>query len=339
MTPRERFQQVLAFELPRDHLPMVEWAAWWDVTVNRWKAEGLPADLDWEGTLRHFGLDVLICLGGSPMDWSLMHGVQHGHGIICDAADYERIRPRLYSPSILESAARQAADMRGRHERGEVIIRIWLDGFFWYPRNLFGIENHLFAFHDHPDMMHRINRDLAEFNGKLLDAICDEITPDMVGFAEDMSYNNGPMLSKECFDEFLLPYYRQVIPAAKKRGLKVLVDTDGMVEPMIPWLLSAGFDGVYPLERQAAVDVARIRAAYPELLMMGGYDKMVMDKGEAAMRAEFERLLPVMRSGGYIPSVDHQTPPGVSLENYRTYIRLFGEYAAKACLEKWGYES
>ena len=62
---------------------------------------------------------------------------------------------------------------------------------------------------------------------------------------------------------------------------------------------------------------------------MGGYDKMVMPFGEKSMRAEFERLLPVMRSGGYIPSVDHQTPPGVSLENYRIYIRLFEEYTRK----------
>jgi uroporphyrinogen-III decarboxylase len=64
--------------------------------------------------------------------------------------------------------------------------------------------------------------------------------------------------------------------------------------------------------------------------MLGGYDKMVMPLGEQAMRAEFERLLPVMRTGGFIPSVDHQTPPGVSLENYRIYIRLFEEYALKA---------
>jgi uroporphyrinogen-III decarboxylase len=63
--------------------------------------------------------------------------------------------------------------------------------------------------------------------------------------------------------------------------------------------------------------------------MLGGFDKMVMKNGEAAMRAEFERLLPVMRAGGYIPSVDHQTPPDVSIENYRTYIRLLKEYCAK----------
>ena len=47
------------------------------------------------------------------------------------------------------------------------------------------------------------------------------------------------------------------------------------------------------------------------------------------MRAEFERLMPVARQGGFAISVDHQTPPGVSLENYRIFIRLFHDYAAK----------
>jgi hypothetical protein len=56
---------------------------------------------------------------------------------------------------------------------------------------------------------------------------------------------------------------------------------------------------------------------------------MTMTQGEAVMRAEFERLLPAMRQGGFIPSVDHQTPPGVSLEQYRTYLSLLWEYTEK----------
>lgn len=51
-------------------------------------------------------------------------------------------------------------------------------------------------------------------------------------------------------------------------------------------------------------------------------NKMVMPHGEQAMRAEFERILPLMEAGGFIPSVNHQTPPGVSLENDRIYLRL-----------------
>ena len=156
------------------------------------------------------------------------------------------------------------------------------------------------------------------------------LTPDLVGFAEDMSYNHGPMLSEVFFSEFLRPYYDQTVPVIHRHGSKALVDTDGDVTTMIPWLLAAGLDGVYPLERQAGVDIVRLRAMHPRLLMMGGFDKMTMTRGEDAMRAEFERLLPVMRSGGYIPSVDHQTPPGVSLAAYQVYVRLFREYCERA---------
>ncbi len=105
-----------------------------------------------------------------------------------------------------------------------------------------------------------------------------------------------------------------------------IVDTDGDVTLLVPWLLENGIEGVLPLERQAGVDGMAMRRQFPKLAMVGHYNKMVMTEGEAAMREEFERLMPIARSGGFIPSVDHQTPPGVSLENYRIYLRLLDEY-------------
>jgi uroporphyrinogen-III decarboxylase len=81
---------------------------------------------------------------------------------------------------------------------------------------------------------------------------------------------------------------------------------------------------------EAGVDVNKIRKEFPKFLMMGGFDKMVLKEGAPAIRKEFERLLPAMKSGGFVPSMDHQTPPECSLENYRTYIRLFHEFAEKA---------
>jgi len=95
---------------------------------------------------------------------------------------------------------------------------------------------------------------------------------------------------------------------------------------MIPWLESVGVQGVLPLERQAGVDGDKLREQYPKFDLIGHYDKMVMPHGEEAMREEFERLGPLMRKGGFIASVDHQTPPGVSLEQYRIYLRLLEEY-------------
>ena len=78
------------------------------------------------------------------------------------------------------------------------------------------------------------------------------------------------------------------------------------------------------------MDVCRIREQYPEFILIGGYDKTIMHLGEEAMRSEFERIMPAMRAGRFVPSVDHQTPPDVTLEQYRIYVRLLKEYAANA---------
>lgn len=331
-TTRDRFTAVLRFERPADRLPMVEWAAWWDQTIARWETEGLPAGLSWEDSLRQFDLDPLHLIAAMPCGPQCPAPDHHGAPIILDEEGYEQILPHLYPDAHIAALVKTARCLKTRHDAGEIIIRLWLDGYFWFPRTLLGIENHLLAFYDLPELMHRMNRDLVAFQQRTLEALFAVLRPDMVGFAEDMSYNNGPMLSRACFEEFIQPYYRQTVPIIQAHGVKVLVDTDGQVEPMIPWLLNAGIEGIYPLERQSGVDVARIRRNHPQFLMLGGYDKMVMTRGEAAMRAEFERLLPVMRSGGFIPSVDHQTPPGVSLADYRCYIALFKEYVRRAVI-------
>jgi len=311
---------------------MVEWAPWWDQTLHRWEGEGLPAGMDHETSQRAFGLDPMLMIGAGGRAATCPGPSFHGGPIITDEASYEAILPHLYTDTIIEEAIEAALSLREKHGRGEVIVRLWLDGFFWFPRTLFGIEPHLYALYDQPELMQRINSDLADFNLRVIDALFPVLLPDMVGFAEDMSYNHGPMLSRGAFRRFLMPYYQRVIPRIKDYGVSVLIDSDGDISRMIPWMQEAGIEGVYPLERQAGVDIARIRRDYPGFLMMGGYDKMVMSRGEAAMRAEFERLLPVMRSGGYIPSVDHQTPPEVSLEAYHTYLALFDTYCRKAAM-------
>jgi hypothetical protein len=334
MTPRQKFLNTLNFKKVEGKLVMVEWAAWWDKTIERWKQEGLPQELDTEGILDYFGFDKLICITVSGKDKEGPKPLSHGAGLIKDEQSYKELKKFLFTDNIIENTKRYALQLKERHEKGEIIVRLWLDGFFWFPRTILGIERHLYAFYDQPELMHRINKELAEFNIRVVEELFKILKPDMVGFAEDMSYNLGPMLSHDLFKEFLLPYYQQIIPHIKKHGVHILVDSDGDVTSMIPWFKEAGIDGVYPLERQAGVDLCKIREIYPDFLMLGGYDKMVMPLGEDAMRAEFERLLPVIKTGGYIPSVDHQTPPEVSFDNFKTYVRLFKEYCEKAVNEK-----
>ncbi len=332
MTNTERFHAVMNFE-KTDRLPMLEWASWWGATVDRWYTEGLSKDIRWDRIQTQFGLDYIQRVWMPLMTPDAPRPASHGAPLIESEEEYDAFKQYLYPDETRENVKRKLEvfkALKEEHERGDALLWYSFDGFFWFPRTLMGIENHLYSFYDEPELYHKICNDLADYIIAELPKIYEITTPDFMVISEDMSYNNGPMLSEALFDTFLLPYYRRIIPEIKKYGTKVIVDTDGDVSMMIPWLIRAGVDGVLPLERQAGVDLVKLREDYPDFLFIGGYDKMVMSKDESAMRAEFERLLPVMRSGGYIPSCDHQTPPGVSLENYRIYVRLLAEYAEKA---------
>lgn len=329
MKNRERFRYIMDFKKVDDRLSMIEWAIWWDKTLERWRGEGLPMDIGADETREYLGLDMLrqFWLSTKDSDYPVM---EYGQGPVIDVDSYECIKKFLYPEDTVEKIKSKLNDLKPLHDNGDAVIWITLEGFFHHPRELFGIENHFYMFYDEPELMQRINSDLTEYNIFLIEEFCKILEPEFMTFAEDMSYNHGPMLSYELFAEFLLPYYKKIIPVLKKHNIIPLIDTDGQVEPMIPWLIEAGIEGVLPLERQAGVNVARIREKYPKFKMIGAYDKMVMSKGEAAMRTEFERLLPVMKGGGFIPSCDHQTPPEVSMENYRVYIKLMKEYCEKA---------
>lgn len=331
MNTRERFHAIANFK-EFDRLPILEWAGWWNETIDRWHNEKLPDEIIGRYEIcKYFGLDLYLQDWYSSLPSDAPKPESHGSGIIKDMDSYEGLNDFLFRleddwPLNPDSLAEKSKIQ----EQGDAVLWFTLDGFFWLPRKLLGIENHLYAFYDQPELMHRINRENAEWMIKLIDHICNYCQPDFMTFAEDMSYNHGPMLSKDLFDEFLKPYYEKVIPHLKERGIKVFIDSDGDVTLPVNWFLEVGIEGILPLEAQAGVDVAELRKNHPELLMMGAFDKMTMPLGEQAMRNEFERLLPVAKKGGFFPSCDHQTPPGVSFDNYQIYLKLFREYAERA---------
>ena len=334
MDNRTRFLETLRFNSV-DRLPMIEWATWWDKTIERWKQEGLPSDLqDNVEIMEYFGLDPICQWWFLPQKPSYGEAIREQGGKIQSMDDYLALKEHLFPENPIDCIPKSprdfpdsAAQWATRQAKGEVVLWISLHGFFWFPRELFGIEEHLYSFFDHPEIMHQMNQDLVDYNLKVLDAFCEICIPDFMTFGEDMSYNLGPMISEDLFNTFMAPYYKQIVPRILEYGIVPFVDSDGDVEKLIPWFTEVGVEGFLPLEKQAGVDIALFRKKYPSIKMIGGYDKMVMNKGESAIRSEFERILPIMKSGGYIPSVDHQTPPGVSLDDYRLYLSLLKQYS------------
>ena len=329
LTASERFRRYMAGQ-EVDRAPVMEWAPWWDLTVKHWLEEGLPLEHAGYAELQdYFGLDKCLQVTMMPMTPATPTPVEYGLGILKNEEEYEAIRPTLYPAPETLFSEEFFQNLHGERERGDTIRFFTVSGYFWYPRDLFGIEDHLYSFYDYPELYHRICKDYTDWLISLFRYVFSRFRFDFMSFQEDMSYNHGPMISKELFDEFLAPYYRQVIPVIQEYGIPVFIDSDGDITQAVDWYASVGADGMFPLERNAGVDVSVYLDKQPRMAFLGHFDKLCMKFGEEAMRAEFERLLPSMQRGKVIAGVDHQTPPDVSMENYRIFVRLFKEYAAK----------
>ncbi len=236
--------------------------------------------------------------------------------------------PKRYRDLEKNMTAAQAAADRG------LIITQSLIGGYMYLRSLFGPADILYVFHDAPDLIHDCMKTWFSLADTVIARHQEYITIDELFLAEDICYNHGPLISPAMMEEFLLPYYRQIITNLKgrqpdrRRHLYVHVDTDGYADPVIPLYQSMGMDIMSPFEVASGSDVVRTGREYPGLAIFGGMDKRVLAAGKEAIDRMCDAILPAMhRRGGYIPTCDHGVPEEVRYEDYLHYRKRCREYA------------
>jgi hypothetical protein len=199
-------------------------------------------------------------------------------------------------------------------------------GVFGTARDILGVEELLLGFYTQPDLV----RDIMDTLTDLWLALYEEIVPcveiDMIHIWEDMSGKQGSLISPAMIEEFMMPNYRKLHDFAKAERIPVInVDSDGLVDDLIPVMMANGMNFMYPFEVQAGSDVERYRRQYPALAMLGGLNKYALTQGKAAIDREIDRASRMLKHGRYIPSLDHLIPSDVPWDAYVYYIRRLKE--------------
>ena len=197
---------------------------------------------------------------------------------------------------------------------------------YGWLRNWMGVEALSYVVYDDPQWFEEMVATVADcIIGTLEKALSSGVQFDACGMWEDMAYRAGPLLSPRHFKKYLVPYYRRLVDLLHRYGVDVVwVDCDGNIEALIPLWLEAGVNCMFPLEVGVwQADAVAYRKQYgKDLLMMGGFDKHILQKSPDDIRREVDRLAPLVAEGGYIGFCDHRVPPDVPLENYRLFVNL-----------------
>jgi uroporphyrinogen decarboxylase len=355
MNDLERFHACMSYH-PVDRLPWWNWGAWPE-TIERWQREGYdpavyePALLadprnsihDWFFPSPPFEHTVI------EEDETFITYINHEGILMKERKD----QPFSSMPQFLKFpvetpqefrafwAERMQPDLtkrvgpdwsqRLRMLRSQpmplIIVSDRWGGFFGPQRNLTGVQNLCTLFYDDPVFIEEMMDANADFIIAIMDQLLDVVEIDAFAFWEDMAYKAGPLLSPRLARQYMLPRYRRVVDFLNGRGVRYIgVDSDGLIDELIPIWLDAGLNFIYPFEVQAGMDVLQVRRKWgKELRLWGGYDKRALAIGREAIDAEMQRLRPLMLEGGFIPHTDHTCPPDISFENYCYFMQRMHE--------------
>ena len=242
-------------------------------------------------------------------------------------ADWECMKER-YQPN---HPARFAPDFDQRcaafRER-EFVVGVGFNGPFWQMREWCGFEGLCEMMAEDSGFVQQMCECWTEFISATLAPVLERVQLDYVLISEDMAFKEHSMISPAMVRRFLLPAYRQWVPAVRASGCPVIeLDSDGFIADLIPLWIEVGINCTIPVEVAAGNDIAAYRRRFgKQMAYRGGIDKRAIARGGETMRAEVMRVVPpLLAEGGFIPGCDHGVPPDISWPNFLEYARLLAE--------------
>lgn len=239
--------------------------------------------------------------------------------------DWEGMKKRLDASSperLPEDFEKRCAEIKKR----DYPVTLNASGPFWALRDFCGMEGLCFMMVEKPELVKAMADHWSEFVLSLMEKVLSKTDIDMFHISEDMAYKEKSMISPAMCREFLMPVWKRWGSALKGKCPIYAVDSDGDVEELIPLWIEAGLNACDPLEVAAGNDINKYRKMFGKnMAFIGGVDKREMAKGGKNIAVELNRLSPVIKDGGYIPSCDHGVPPDVSWPAFVEYGKLLAK--------------
>ncbi len=104
--------------------------------------------------------------------------------------------------------------------------------------DMLGYEQTLFAMADGDPRLTRLLEMIESFNLGLTERFLEYTEAELLGYAEDLGMQTGPLISPELFSSHILPSYRRIMEPARRRGTVIHMHSDGDIKALADLLLT-----------------------------------------------------------------------------------------------------
>jgi uroporphyrinogen-III decarboxylase len=176
--------------------------------------------------------------------------------------------------------------------------------------------------------------DIAVENLKLYHQAVGERISVITLCGADFGNQCSPMLSPALFGELYVPFYKKMTDWIHTHTQwKVFKHCCGAIEPLIPYLIEAGFDILNPVQISAAgMDCETLKQKYGDNLVFwgGGVNtQSTLPYGTPQeVREEVQRQATILgRGGGFVFNTVHNAQADVPVENFLAMIEALDDLA------------
>lgn len=216
--------------------------------------------------------------------------------------------------------------------KGEKAIVFGMHSSFIYVSFIRGFENLLMDYILNPDFAKALTEIVVNYF-KQLTKNAIEMGADAIIDCEDYCGKNGPIVSIEHFNEFILSGLKEVISIAKERNIPILKHSDGYLWPLLDILVDSGIDALQAIEPAAGMDIGEVKKQYGEkIAVIGNIDcahLLTFGTKEEVKKATLQCILTASPGGGHVLSSSNIIHKSVPPENFIAMLNTakeFGRY-------------
>ncbi len=219
--------------------------------------------------------------------------------------------------------------------QGELAVLGTVLGPFTAVYQITGLERFCTLIYDDPDLLQEMAVAFTDFYIEIGRAMLDA-GADVLLVADDHAGTAGPFISLHHWRTLVLPHFTRLVRTFRNWGATVLMHNDGDLRLYLDDLVATGINGYHPVERNAGMNLAEIRARHGERLCLVGNvnNKTTMVHGTPAdiEREVIECLRVAGRRGAYVLATDHSLHDGMPVDNILALFqagRRYGRYPLK----------